>query len=67
MDRETRLRKLTELQNQVFNKMTEAENEWLFQEAEELRDLYNEMESMDFNYTGQEEYDDLLERFQELN
>jgi hypothetical protein len=29
--------------------------------------LFNELQGMDFERTGQEEFDDLLERFEELN
>jgi hypothetical protein len=65
MDLETRARRLNELQEEVLNRLNEAE-EWSF-EAEQLRDLFNELQGMDFERTGQEEFDDLLERFEELN
>jgi len=65
MDLETRARRLNELQEEVLNRLNEAE-EWSL-EAEQLRDLFNELQGMDFERTGQEEFDDLMERFEELN
>ena len=65
MDLETRVRRLNELQEEVLNRLNEAE-EWSL-EAEQLRDLFNELQGMDFERTGQEEFDDLMERFEELN
>lgn len=67
MDRETLLRKLTELKNEVFERMCSLENDWLEQEAEYFKDLYNEMVWMDFDYTSEEEYDDLVWRFENSN
>lgn len=65
MDLETRARRLNELQEEVLNRLNETD-EWSF-EAEQLRDLFNELQGMDFERTGQEEFDDLMERFEELN
>lgn len=67
MDLETRARRLNELQEEVLNRLNEAEEEWENLRAEQLRDLFNELQGMDFERTGQEEFDDLMERFEELN
>lgn len=65
MDLETRARRLNELQEELLNRLNDTD-EWSF-EAEQLRDLFNELQGMDFERTGQEEFDDLMERFEELN
>ena len=67
MDLETRARRLNELQEEVYWKILQARMDWEDYKAVRLRDLFNELQGMDFEWCWQEEFDSIMERYEELN